>query len=220
MDDFPARVTLFADGVYRWSYDLDMRRNLEPLRLVLKVISLILGVPALFCAAMTLRTALAHPGAAREGMMFYLGDDLLLLAVVGGLWMGCILLTLVIYAACAALMRGTWRWRYEMDASAVTLVQSAATKARNDALAAVADAASSLSGRSDRAAASLLATLRTANGAGTTRFESVRRVRLRPAQDLIDLRAFFGGNLIYVSAEDYPFVRDFILSRVKEKARP
>ena len=47
----------------------------------------------------------------------------------------------------------------------------------------------------------------------------MRRVKQFPQYDLIDLREWFGMNQIYVDAEDYPFVRDFILERVREKAR-
>lgn len=64
MNDYPSRVTLFDDGVYRWSYDLDMWRNRYLLNLILKILSLLLGIPALFILAMVLRAA--PPPAARR----------------------------------------------------------------------------------------------------------------------------------------------------------
>ena len=64
MNDYPSRVTLFDDGVYRWSYDLDMWRNRCLLNLILKILSLLLGIPALFILAMVLRAA--PPPAARR----------------------------------------------------------------------------------------------------------------------------------------------------------
>jgi len=64
MNDYPSRVTLFDDGVYRWSYDLDMWRNRYLLNLILKILSLLLGIPALFILAMVLRAA---PPLLREG---------------------------------------------------------------------------------------------------------------------------------------------------------
>ena len=48
MNEFPSRVTLYEDGVYRWSYDLDMWRNRYILNLVIKVLLLVLGIPTLF----------------------------------------------------------------------------------------------------------------------------------------------------------------------------
>lgn len=48
----------------------------------------------------------------------------------------------------------------------------------------------------------------------------VRKALPHPDHDLIDLRQFLGMNQIYVGPEDYPFVRDFILERVRKKARP
>ena len=185
MDMYPSRVTLFDDGIYRWSYDLDMWHNRYMLRMILKILCVVLGIPTLLIAAM--------------------------------------LLTVIIYAICAAVMRGTLRLCFEMDESAVALVQSAETKNRNSALAAVADAveiAALFSGKSTRSLRASSNALRMANESGITPFDSVRKARPQPDHDLIDLRQIFVRNQIYVNREDYAFVRDFILERVREKARP
>jgi len=223
MNDYPSRVTLFDDGVYRWSYDLDMWHNRYLLRQIIKILCVVLGIPTLFIAAMVLKTVLKHPGLARDEIGFFIRNDLLALAVVGGLWLGTIILTLIVYAICAAVMHGTWRLCFEMDDSAVALIQSAAAKNRNGTLATIASAveiAALLSGNSSHSLHSASMALRNANESGTTSFDSVRRVKLLADLDLIDLRQLLGMNQIYVNAEDYPFVRDFILERVREKARP
>ena len=223
MNDYPARVTLFDDGVYRWSYDLDMWRNRYLLQQIVRILCIALGIPTLIIAAMVLRTVLKHPGLARDEIMFFIRGDLLALAVVGGIWIGTVILTLIVYAVCAAVMRGTWRLCFEMDDSAVALIPSAAAKKRNGTLATIASAveiAALLAGNSDHSLRSASRALRNANESGTTRFDSVRRVKLLVDLDLIDLRQLFGMNQIYVNAEDYPFVRDFILERVRENSRP
>ena len=223
MDMYPSRVTLFDDGIYRWSYEMDMWHNRYLLRQIIRILCLVLGIPTLFIAAMALRTALQHPGLPRDELMFFARGDLLALAIVGGIWIGAVLLTLIIYAICAAVMHGAWRLCFEMSASAVALIQSAETKKRNDTMAtiaAVADIATALAGKPSASLHNATVGLHAANDGGITRFDSVRRARLHPDHDLIDLRELLSMNQIYVGPEDYPFVRDFILERVREKARP
>lgn len=222
MDMYPSRITLFDDGVYRWSYDMDMWYNRYLLRQIIKILCVVLGIPTLIVAAMALRNILRHPDFLRFGIHFF-HSDLLALIVVGGMWIGMIFLVLIVYAICAAVMHGTWRLCFEMDESAVTLIQSTEAKHRNSALAtvaAVADIATSLSGKPSASLPTATAGLHTSAENGTTRFDAVRKARLYPDYDLIDLRGLFSMNQIYVNREDYAFVRDFILERVREKARP
>lgn len=223
MDMYPSRVTLFDDGLYRWSYDMDMWHNRYLLGLIIKILCIVLGIPTLFVAVNVLKNALPFLERGMTETMLFIHGDLLSLTIISGIWIGSILLTLIIYAICAAVMHGTWHLCFEMDESAVALVQSAETKARNSTLATVAavvEIAALFTGKSNRSLHASSSALRTANESGTTSFDSVRRVRLHPDHDLIDLREFLGMNQIYAGAEDYPFVRDFILEHVREKARP
>ena len=222
MDMYPSRITLFEDGIYRWSYDMDMWHNRYLLGLIIKILCIALGIPTLFVAAMVLKNALPVLERGMTETMLFIHGDLLSLAIISGIWVGSVILALIIYAICAAVMHGTWHLCFEMDESAVALVQSAETKARNSTLAAVAavvEIAALFAGKSNRSLHASSSALRTANESGTTSFDSVRRVRLHPDHDLIDLREFFGMNQIYVGPEDYSFVRDFILERVRERAR-
>ena len=57
MRDFPPRVTLSEDGVYRWSYDMDLWRNLFMLKLVLKVLAVLCAVLLFIMAAAAGRPA-------------------------------------------------------------------------------------------------------------------------------------------------------------------
>ena len=223
MDMYPSRVTLFDDGLYRWSYDMDMWHNRYLLGLIIKILCIALGIPTLFVAVNVLKNALPVLERGMTETMLFIHGDLLSLTIISGIWIGSILLTLIIYAICAAVMHGVWHLCFEMDESSVALVQSAETKARNSTLAAVAavvEIAALFTGKSNRSLHASSSALRTANESGITSFDSVRRVRLHPDYDLIDLREFLGMNQIYVELEDYPFVRDFILERMKERARP
>lgn len=220
MNDYPERVTLYEDGVYRWSYVMDMWKNRYMIRLVWKIIVPLLGLPLLFVAAMVLKNAryLTQQGVAREDLMFHLHGDLVSLYIVAGLFAGVLLLTELIYAVCALVMHGQYRVRFEMDESAVALVRNPGTMETMNTLGAVAGLIGLVAGKPG-AALRVGSTLAVANNTGTSRFESTRRVKRIRKYDVLDLREWFGMNQVYVPKEDYDYVRDFILARVPEKAR-
>ena len=201
--NYPDRVTLCDDGVYRWSYDMDMWHNRFMLRHVLTIV----------CAMSVLvsLTMLAAFGLRRVSPRF---AALLFLIPAGAL----IALTLLIYLICALAMRGNYHLRFEMDENKIVLVQTAETENRNRVLTTVSTVAGIAAGQRNKAYR-VNATLRAADSVGTTAFANVTRVRLFPDDDVIDLWEWFGMNQIYVPREDYALVRDFMLARVSEKAR-
>ena len=202
MDDFPNRVTLYDDGVYRWSYDMDMWQNRFMLRLVMKLLGIICG------GVVILVFALLGPK--------YLTPMALCIAL--GSVAGLFALTFLIYAVCAWVMKGVYHLRFEMDESAVALVQSDATRERNGVLAAVAMLAGIAAGKSGEAFR-LSTSLNAANTVGITAFSAITRVRTYPQDDVIALREWFGLNQIFVDREDYAYVLDYIRERISEKAR-
>jgi len=218
--EYPARVTLYEDGVFRWFYDMDMWRNRYMLRLLVRVLSVILLIPVAFFLLTVLNRALPPllDGTPWRRVAFMIHDDLKVLGLVALICVGILLLALLIYAVCALVMKGNYRLYFEMDETAVTLVRSAGSMNAINALGVAATVAALAAGKPGGALRTG-AMLAGANAVGTTRFDSVRRVKRYPQYDLIDLREWFGMNQIYVSGEDYPFVRDFILERVREKAR-
>ena len=50
------RVTRQEDGVYRWLYELDMKKNLVLLKTVIKIVGFCLCIPLLLLAYLSLRT--------------------------------------------------------------------------------------------------------------------------------------------------------------------
>ena len=220
INETPSRVTLYEDGVYRWSYDLDMWRNRYILNLVIKVLLLVLGIPTLFVLAMLLKglIPLLRAGMPMGDALSFARNDLLIVAIVGGLLAGMILLTLIIYAVAAAVMHGHYRLCYQMDDSAVALVRDPdKMKALNTFGTVVAAVGLAIGKPGD--AMRVGGTLAAVNNSGTSRFDSTRRVKIVPEIDLLDLREWFGMNQVFVPREDYEFVRDFILARVSQKAR-
>jgi len=220
MDNYPSRVTLGEDGVLRWSYDMDMWHNRYMIGLVFKIIGLMLGIPTLLAAvAMLMRAApLMADGVTGDRLRSFLRDDLILLAVVGGMLAGMLLLGAIIYAICAAVMKGRYHLCFQMDDSAVALVRNPKTMGVINTLgivAAIAGLAAGKPGESLR----LGSTLAAANSTGTSRFDAARRVKIVEKCDVLDIREFFGMNQIYVPPEDFEYVKEFILARIPEKAR-
>ena len=202
MREYPARVTRFDDGFYRWSYDMDMWHNRYMLVFLIKVLG---AICAPLCAL----------------MLYWLGPEymkpmtfLIMALSVAGLYA----LMLGIYAICALAMHGVYRVRYEMDGETIVLVQSSATRERNGALGTLARVANLAPGGGGLARR-VGGTLAMAEVVGTTYFSNVTRVRPHPEWDVINLREWFGMNQIYVNAEDYGFVRDFIFEHVRDKVK-
>ncbi|MBR2571816.1 MAG: hypothetical protein IKE30_06755 [Clostridia bacterium] len=220
MNEYPSAVTLYEDGVYRWRYEMDMRHNRYILRLIIRILLLLIGIPLLFVLAMALIRAvpLMNSGLPGDKIMFFIRDDLLLLAVMGGMLAGMILLTVIIYAIAAAALHGTWRLCYQMDESAVVLVRDGGKMKTISTFGAAVAVAGLAAGR-PWDSLRIASTLAGANRSGTSRFDSLRRIRCFPENDVIDLREWFAMNQIFVPAEEYAFVRDFILERISEKAR-
>ncbi|MBQ6373802.1 MAG: hypothetical protein IJJ45_04865 [Clostridia bacterium] len=201
MENYPDRVTLFDDGVYRWSYVMDMWRNRFLFHLMLKVIAVVCGGAVAF-------------------VLVALGPSLTP-AAVGWCALGVagvMALAAGIYAICACVMHGAYRLCFEMDGEMVELVRSAATRQRNEAMAAIAVAIGLAVNRPGEALRTGL-TMNAVNAAGRTFFSSVTRMRVHPEYQVIDLREWFGMNQIYVCDEDFAFVRDFIRDHISEKAR-
>ena len=203
MNDYPSRVTLHEDGVYRWSYDMNMWRNRFMLKHVLKILSAM-------CALLSF-TMLAAFG---PGRLTPLGLALVFALPAGALFA----MTLLIYFICAMATRGNYHLRFEMDERTIALIPSTATKQRNHSLATIARIAGMAAGQRNKAYR-VSSTLGAVGSAGKTAFADVTRIRQYPDDDVIDLREWFGMNQIYVPKEDYAFVRDFMLARIPEKAR-
>lgn len=194
---YPDRVTLFSDGVYRWRYDMDLWSNRHMLYLLLKVLGVIFGASAVL-------------------FLFMLGKRNItpkVLLITFMVVSGALMAVWIVYYIIARAKKGKYALCFEMDDSAVSLIAPAGGAAL-DALSIIGAAASVASGE-QMPAASLSS--RSANG--NTPFRGVRKVKLSEKYDVINLRSIGGMNQIYVGKEDYPFVCDFILSRVPEKTR-
>ena len=220
MNAYPEHVTLFDDGIYRWSYDMDMWHNKFMLSLIIKVMAVIFAFPAAFFLFMLLARVLPllTQGELRRVPREWITGEAVPLIITLICFAAAIGVTLLVYVICAAVMHGTYRLCFEMDESAVALVRSAKAMNTVNALGTVATIAAIAAGKPGEAMRTS-SMLTGANAVGTTAFTSVLRVKLHPKYDVINLHEVFSMNQIYVNEGDYPFVRDFILGHVREKAR-
>ena len=217
---YPSRVTLCEDGVYRWSYDMDMRRNRYLINLLAKALAIIFAVPVGFMLVLVLQSSaplLSHARDAGEAMLMMrdrMGPVLLALAV----WAGVMALTYIIYGICVVVMHGNYHLCFEMDETCVALVQSPKALKTVDTVRTAAVITALAAGKT-RSAFHTNVMLSGAEALGKTDFRSVRRMWEHPENDVIDLGVLFGRNQIYVNRQDYHFVRTFIRQRVRDKAK-
>lgn len=200
---FPSRVTLGEDGVYRWSYDMDMYRNHFLRNFLLKLLGAIFGAALLFFLLMI-------SGDSRFGLSGLLWSL--------GVYAAVMLLAVAIYYIAAACMHGVYRLRYEMGEDAVMLVRKPSADQMYSNLALLAQVAGAVAGKSSEGAR-VSGAMHSAAQAGLTYFSNVHGVGEHPKWDALNLREFLSANQIWVGPEDYAFVRDYILERVPDKAK-
>ncbi len=202
MNDYPSRITLGKDGIYRWSYDMDMWHNHYMFFKMLKLI----GIITALCIYPIMIFAMSSDGALLKAILI---ATLIVLAALA--------VTALIYAICALVMHGSYRLYFEMDESAIALVRTPRTKAAIDALAAITFASGIAAGQPGKALASGMMIGGTNQGIGITPFSSILKVNPKPQYDVIDIWQWFGGNQIYMCSEDYEFVKNFILEHKGRK---
>lgn len=197
--EYTDRVILNEDGVYRWFYDLDMRKDFYMLTVTLKALAVMAAVFAV--------------------MIIFMPSGGMSKWKVAGITFGCIAgvaaLALLIYLFLLWRGGGFYRYRYDMTPEGVHMKLEDSDVRRNQGLSAAVTATGVAAGQAFRAAA-LSASMRAAEGAGYTAYSSVRRVVEDRSKDCIYLKLLVGENCIYVSRDDYDFVRDYIVNRLKE----
>ena len=200
---YPKRVTLGSDQVYRWSYDMDMYRNHYLRNVLLKIF----GVICLVCWAFLLFLIAQDRG-------ITLRTAFLTLLIFAGV----MLLVLAGYYLAAAIMRGVYHLRFEMNDEAILLVRKESTQAMMENMALITMLAGRAAGKPIRGVASGAA-IQAGAASGLTNFRQVLGMKEWPEYDAFNLRSITGANQIWVGQEDYAFVRDYVRSRIPEKAR-
>lgn len=191
------KITLGADGKYRWRYEMSLFKNPSIFFLIWKIFFFIfLGIFLFTTVIDTVSNGFSPEGLAGSAKVF--GIIFAVMTVVTALG----------YLLYAAIMGGKYIVDFTMDEKGVLHKQapSQAKKARKiGILTALAGAAS---GRPSVAGAGLNST-RTEMYSD---FSKVKKIKAYPRRNTIKLSAPFNKNQVYASGEDFEFVLSYIES--------
>ncbi len=197
--EYSDRVRLGDDGLYHWYYDLDMNQNRYMLYVTLKVLGVI--------GAFLLLLVIILPSGAFSKW------------TIAGIMLGCfavvVVLTLGIYMFMYWRRGGYYRYRYDMGPDGVRLLPEEGDIEKNRILGAAAFVVGNAAGHPIEAAASSVS-LQASEYAGFTAYDSVRKAVVQRKKDCILLKLMAGENVVFASPDDFGFVEDYILSRLKE----
>ena len=200
-------IRLCPDGVYRWYYELSMLKNPIILFTTWKLLGGSFGAVYLFVLISSVASDALY------GWRGFLD-----------LTWGFLLLTLAIAViAVFAYLIVAWccGWKYvvlfEMDEKAVRHIQVPRQFKKTQALAWLSVCAGLAANMPAAVSAGLQAAERNTS---VSEFEHVKRIALRPRQNLIKINRLLARNQVYAAPEDYEFVRDYLTAHCpKARAR-
>ena len=192
---YPRRVTGGEDGVYRWSFDIDLKRDHYVRNLTLKIALLVCGI---CCGGISLMALLMD----RASMAW-------IPLACGAAVMAVTMLSFWLYSL---MVHGTCTLGYEMDETSIRMVRSPREQRIMNA---VGPAVMILGAATGHAAEGLArgAMLAGAAQAGCFRLNRIRRIREYPEKNLITARTLLSTCHIWVPAEDFSLVRDLLAER-------
>ena len=192
------RVTLCADGKYRWTYEMSLFKNPTIFLLIWKIFFFIfLGVIAVVTISDFIKWG---PEKALEN-----------LPVLGYLLLGMTAVVGLGYLIYAAIMGGKYIVEFEMDEKGVLHKQTASQAKKAKKLARATMAAGAAAGRIGTVGAGM-------NAQRTemySEFAKVRKVKAYPRRGLIKVNTRFEHNQVYAAKEDFAFVKNYIVSRCR-----
>lgn len=194
MNEPTTSVQLFSDGKYRWTYDLNLLKNLSVFIDLIKVFGFIL-------AGMWLIVVLV--GIMKRGFEW----DVFMMDIKMFFWIFVFMffLCLISYLIVVRINRGYYHLMFIMDEEGITHRRMANTAKKGQRIAAAAVIMDT-----DNAAAALAAI----QYEWTARYPKVRRVKTVRRHHLIKVNEILTRNRIYVdNPEDYEFVLGYITER-------
>ena len=192
-------VELGEDGKYRWTYALNMYKNPAILLTVLKIIVILFSIPLIF---VLVRTAISNDWANAWGDNMWNSSIKILLFVLV-LFIG---ITLLAYLIVAGMYGGKYIVHFTMDEKTLVHATDGAQSKKARRMGLVTIGAGVLSGRAGTISAGMAATRTTS----TTDLSSVRRIKVRRGINLIKVNQLLNHNQVYVPAEDFDLVLDFL----------
>ncbi len=193
-------IWLCPDGVYRWTYEFDMRRNPMILFTVLKVMAIAWSVVYLFTLAIDLFSGNIHS----------LGDfwnSSKLFVIMAGI---VLVLSLVSYVILAALYGWKYQVLFEMTDTSVTHIQMPKQFKKAEAIGWLTMLAGIVAKKPSMVGLGLNVA---AKNSSTSEFKSVEFVKVRRKRNTIHVNQLLDKNQVYAEDADFDFVEKFITER-------
>lgn len=198
VDYMGEEIRLCTDGKYRWVYKLSMLKNPTILLTVFKVFAYIIVVGFLIFGFFLY--VIHGDWAGLWGMAKATGLVLLIFLVLT--FLGVVLVAIV--------YGGYYEVLFVMDEKEIAHIQVPQQFKKAQKLAAVTAMAGAAGGSLTTAGAGMLAATKNSS---TSVFAHVKRVKARRRFNLIKVNQLFEKNQVYVAAEDFDFVYNYIKSR-------
>lgn len=196
MEGYSDRIKMCHDGKYRWTYEVNLYKNMSMFYDLMRVMGISYGIVFVIMFVVQLC----------EGMEWK--DQL---NAFWGFLLICAVLTVVCligYWVWACISGGRYSALFEMDEEGVVHLQMAKTVERGKLLGAICMMIAVATGNTTLGANTLLAS---SVNAWKSKFKTVRKVTPKRRRHLIKVNELFSRNRIYVeNMEDYDFVLDFI----------
>ncbi len=193
-------IWLCPDGVYRWTYEFDMRRNPMILFTVLKVMAIAWSVVYLFTLAIDLFSGNIHS----------LGDfwnSSKLFVIMAGI---VLVLSLVSYVILAALYGWKYQVLFELTDTSVTHIQMPKQFKKAEAIGWLTMLAGIVAKKPSMVGLGLNVA---AKNSSTSEFKSVEFVKVRRKRNTIHVNQLLDKNQVYAEDADFDFVEKFITER-------
>ena len=199
-------MTEQPDGIYRWTYELNMYRNPAVLITVLKVLGLSMGLVWLFVVLISM-----------GDRGFWWNGFLSMTKGFALVMLGFIVLGAIAYCLYALIQGGRYCVLFEMDEQGVKHTQLARQFKRAQVVAALTTLAGAAARNPTVMGSGILAGSRASLYSG---FASVKKITAAKERNVIYLDSLFNHNQVYVEDADFDEVFDFIAERcVNAKGR-
>ncbi len=199
--EFPERVRLDEDDVYRWCYDRKAGQDKQPLKIVMIVMGII--------TAMLTGVVIVAPET--EKSMSKWAD----VGIVLGVLAFVSLLLAAIFAFLNHRRGGIYHYRFEADPEGINVLMDEKDAEVLRGMAGIIGATGAAAGHPVQGALSASGMAGAASG-GRVAFHTVRKAVVNPKKDYIILKWIVGESAIYIPPEDFKKMSKFILDHLDD----
>ena len=201
MNEYPERVRLDDDDVYRWSYDRKTGQDKQ-------IIKVVVIVMAALTALMVGVIAVAPETEKSMNKWKAIG---IILGVVAAVT----LLLALVFVLLNRRRGGFYHYRFEADPEGINVLMDERDAEILRGMSGVMGMAGAASGHPVQGAPSS-ASMAGAAGGGRVSFSSVRKAVVNPKKDYIILKSIVEEGIIYIPPEDFKKMKKFILDHLDD----